>query len=204
MRLSILSATLPAASAAALLAASGLAQQLTGPQWSVEPPAGLAAVGESLASAGDVNGDGFEDLSGNGVGTSSGSVELYLGSPNGPAATPDWSWKSGFSKNATGAAMAGADVNDGGIAGPVEPARTSRSAGPASASTSESATVVRAATAPRASALLLPVIAGALQLAVDRGLGPLVVEAADARLQDLDGLLCGGPATDPVNAHGSA
>lgn len=56
---------------------------------------GLTALG-SLAAA-DVNGDGFDDLlvgrpgAWNEAGESSGGVDLYLGSPAGPAATPDWS-----------------------------------------------------------------------------------------------------------------
>ncbi|HET9299024.1 MAG TPA: FG-GAP-like repeat-containing protein, partial [Candidatus Polarisedimenticolaceae bacterium] len=64
--------------------------------WAVESGILNARYGQVVASAGDVNGDGFDEVL---VGapfldhelTDEGRADLYLGSPTGPAATPAWS-----------------------------------------------------------------------------------------------------------------
>jgi hypothetical protein len=48
-------------------------------------PASIVQFGRFVTSLGDVNGDGFADIA---VGTASGRVLVYYGSPTGPAATP--------------------------------------------------------------------------------------------------------------------
>src|ERR1700752_1224833 len=66
------------------------------PVWEVEGNQEGAWFGRSVAGAGDVNGDGFDDVL---VGVpffdtdweDAGSARLYLGSPTGPSTTPAWS-----------------------------------------------------------------------------------------------------------------
>lgn len=57
--------------------------------WTAEGGQNTAYFGFSVAGAGDVNNDGYDDIL---VGaTGLGKVFLYLGSASGPSATPDWS-----------------------------------------------------------------------------------------------------------------
>jgi hypothetical protein len=76
--------------------------------------------GTALA-AGDVDGDGFEDLlvgspGPGGMGSYPGRVELYLGSDAGLATTPAWVRDGGWPGARFGAALATADVNGDGFA----------------------------------------------------------------------------------------
>jgi hypothetical protein len=68
---------------------------LTGPAWSTESDQAGALFGLSVASAGDVNGDGFSDVivgapSFDGGETDEGRAFVYLGSASGLSATADW------------------------------------------------------------------------------------------------------------------
>jgi len=70
--------------------ASGLA---TSPAWAVEGGVENADLGTRVATAGDVNGDGFADLLV--LGSAYGSNYLYLGSASGPVSLPAWSAGAG-------------------------------------------------------------------------------------------------------------
>ncbi|MEW5763330.1 MAG: FG-GAP-like repeat-containing protein, partial [Acidobacteriota bacterium] len=91
--------------------------------WSTEGNQANAYWGTSLASAGDVNGDGFDDflLGSNGFdtagGANAGKVELFFGSAGGPDATPDWTLEGTQPDGWLGVSAAGAgDVNGDGYA----------------------------------------------------------------------------------------
>jgi hypothetical protein len=72
--------------------ASGLAQE---PAWTVEGSAIGQGLGESTASAGDVDGDGYDDLlisaEDEGDGGGGGCLQLFLGGAGEPALDPAWS-----------------------------------------------------------------------------------------------------------------
>jgi hypothetical protein len=80
---------------AALSGTAALAASAPIPVWITEGDQGASHFGSSVATAGDVNGDGYSDvivgapLHDNGE-TSEGRAFVYLGSPSGLAATPDW------------------------------------------------------------------------------------------------------------------
>jgi len=72
--------------------ATGLAQA---PGWASECNQGGASCGWSVASAGDVNGDGFGDIIVGAINydngePNEGAALVFYGSPTGPSATPDW------------------------------------------------------------------------------------------------------------------
>jgi hypothetical protein len=76
--------------------AAGLAAS---PAWTAESNQGEAMFGVSVASAGDVNGDGYSDVIVGAAGydngqTDEGRVYVYLGSPAGPAISPAWTAES--------------------------------------------------------------------------------------------------------------
>lgn len=90
-------------------------------QYAVAPE---ISFGFSVASAGDVNGDGFDDIL---VGApnyesqpeqaNEGIVYLYLGSEDGPAEDPDWMFECDIANSSCGYAVSGAgDVNYDGYA----------------------------------------------------------------------------------------
>ncbi len=96
--------------------ASGLAST---PDWLIDGSVPMAQFGYSVASAGDVNGDGYSDviigapvyLSGQSVG----HVEVYVGSAAGLASTPAWSATSDQGLTALGWSVGTAgDVNGDG------------------------------------------------------------------------------------------
>ena len=73
-------------------AATGLS---TAPAWTMEVNQGWAYYGRTVGTAGDINGDGYDDilvgarLYDNGQ-TDEGRAYLYHGSPTGPSLAPDW------------------------------------------------------------------------------------------------------------------
>ncbi len=92
------------------------------PAWQIRGDREKILLGQSVANAGDVNGDGYADLL---VGaphydgglTEQGAVFLYAGGPGGPATTPLWSAEGGQAWARLGQAIAGAgDVNGDGYA----------------------------------------------------------------------------------------
>ncbi|MCA9492351.1 MAG: FG-GAP repeat protein, partial [Myxococcales bacterium] len=100
--------------------ASGLAPTAS---WSVESDQQSAWTGRSLAGAGDVNGDGYDDVivgtyGWNGAaGNDEGRADVYLGSAAGLAATPVWTRESGDALSYYALSVDGAgDVNGDGYA----------------------------------------------------------------------------------------
>jgi hypothetical protein len=97
--------------------ASGLA---SAPSWISEGDQPFCYFGKAVASAGDVDGDGYDDVL---VGADAydnplvneGAVFVYRGSPSGLATTPTWSASSGQAFAEFGIAVSSAgDVNDDG------------------------------------------------------------------------------------------
>jgi len=97
-------------------AESGLASS---PDWTGEANQTLANFGVSVASAGDVNGDDYDDVlvgASNGGSNRYGAAYLYLGSPSGPSATADWIGADGVYDSSFGGSVASAgDVNGDGF-----------------------------------------------------------------------------------------
>jgi len=100
---------------------TALASVVLGPWVPAGGQAG-AAFGSSVAPAGDVNGDGYSDvivgapLYDNGQ-ADEGRAYLFLGSANGPAASPAWTWEPNQANAHAGAVVAPAgDVNRDGYA----------------------------------------------------------------------------------------
>lgn len=85
--------------------------------WTTDGDA-YAQLGNAVASAGDVNGDGYDDLAVGAVGyDSAGRVELYLGSPAGLGPTPASTVSLGQEHAHFGTSLGGAgDVNGDGYA----------------------------------------------------------------------------------------
>jgi len=93
--------------------ADGLARD---PAWSVEGQLDYAQLGSSVASAGDVNGDNFDDIiiGAPGYGTG-GRAFVYLGSEVGPSSQPDWIFDGENNGDRLGNSVATAgDVNGDG------------------------------------------------------------------------------------------
>jgi hypothetical protein len=99
--------------------ASGLA---TAPVWTADNDQSFAAFGTSVATAGDVNGDGYADVIVGAPGYSLnfqdfGAAFLYLGSASGPAASPFWVGHALVNGDAFGSSVATAgDTNGDGYA----------------------------------------------------------------------------------------
>jgi hypothetical protein len=92
------------------------------PNWSVQGTEDDARFGWAVASAGDVNGDGYSDViigapHADGGASNEGGAFVYLGSATGLALTPAWTAGGGQIDAAFGHAVAGAgDVNGDGYA----------------------------------------------------------------------------------------
>jgi hypothetical protein len=88
------------------------------PAWTTESNLANARFGQSVATAGDVNGDGYADVI---VGAPANSVEaansyVYVGSSSGPAPTPSWSAFGGFGTLFGYSVATAGDVNGDGFA----------------------------------------------------------------------------------------
>ncbi len=90
------------------------------PSWSFESNSSFAEAGASVATAGDVNGDGYDDvivgIPGWTVASHHGRALVFLGSPSGLSTTPSWT-KDGETTNGTlfgNAVSTAGDVNDDG------------------------------------------------------------------------------------------
>ena len=90
------------------------------PDWSSGAISGCLEIGYSLASLGDVNGDGYSDIIlgspyCSNVETNEGRALVYYGSATGPGATPDWTYEPNQANSHFGISVAGAgDVNNDG------------------------------------------------------------------------------------------
>jgi FG-GAP repeat len=88
------------------------------PDWAAESNQYHAYLGHSVAGAGDVNGDGYDDVV---LGTyqfdhgqnNEGKAFVYYGSPAGPSASPDWTAEGDQIGSYFGIAVAGAGDVDG-------------------------------------------------------------------------------------------
>jgi len=94
---------------------------VSSPAWWAEPDQAQASYGTSVASAGDVNGDGYCDVIvgaphfDNGE-TNEGRAFLYLGTPSGPANSPSWTAESDAGGSLFGSSVGSAgDVNGDGF-----------------------------------------------------------------------------------------
>lgn len=91
------------------------------PPWNAESNFKGAQLGCALASAGDVNGDAFDDLLAtacffDGPETDEGQVRLYLGSSSGLSLTPDWTAEGDAAGIIAGSVLSGAgDLNGDGF-----------------------------------------------------------------------------------------
>ena len=88
------------------------------PDWTYTGTQPLGLIGFSLANAGDVNGDGYEDLLSGGYNWANGEAAeghaiLFYGSPSGPGALPNWEVESNEAGSESGLSVAGGGDLDG-------------------------------------------------------------------------------------------
>jgi hypothetical protein len=88
------------------------------PRWTASGGSGSARLGQSVG-AGDVNGDGYEDVIAGAPRftndqSQEGAVRVYLGSPSGPGAAMSWQVEGNQASSNFGFSVAGADVNGDG------------------------------------------------------------------------------------------
>jgi hypothetical protein len=109
----------PSLTLASLLVGAGLGPS---PAWMAESDQANSAFGTSVATAGDVNGDGFSDVIAGAPKhdqgeTDEGLVLLFLGSLTGPGTTPAWMAESNLAASSFGTCVAPAgDINGDGYA----------------------------------------------------------------------------------------
>ncbi|MCA9757835.1 MAG: FG-GAP repeat protein [Candidatus Eisenbacteria bacterium] len=84
------------------------------PDWETHGDVEDMQLGETVATAGDVNGDGYDDILVGAHRFGNGLVRLFLGSPSGPSPTPDWSYTPGSSGNFGYDIATAGDVNGDG------------------------------------------------------------------------------------------
>ncbi|MBN1657397.1 MAG: FG-GAP repeat protein [Anaerolineae bacterium] len=88
------------------------------PYWEYRGDCPVALAGTSVAGAGDVNGDGYDDIAAGAPGYTGdllreGAVLLFLGSDTGPGPTPDWHAVGGQEDARMGTSVTGAGDVDG-------------------------------------------------------------------------------------------
>ncbi|NOT31211.1 MAG: hypothetical protein HOP15_12255 [Planctomycetes bacterium] len=98
--------------------ASGLAAS---PAWSAEGSQGGARFGSAVSSAGDVDGDGYDDVLVGAAGDDMGALDagrayLYLGSPAGLTSAPVWTVEGDQPGEGLGSALCAGDMNADGYA----------------------------------------------------------------------------------------
>ncbi|MCA9758898.1 MAG: FG-GAP repeat protein, partial [Candidatus Eisenbacteria bacterium] len=89
------------------------------PEWTVEGDTANAFLGISVSTAGDVNGDGYDDVLVGATGysfdeTAEGAAFLYLGTAGGLGTSPDWTLLGGQAGARAGVVACAGDVNNDG------------------------------------------------------------------------------------------
>ena len=102
-----------------LLAGSLSAQPYYSADWITHGPLLISAYGWSMSNAGDVNGDGYDDLIVSSIDIADpedeeGKLYLFYGGPDGLALTPAWTFESNFTQCILGFSTDGGDLNGDG------------------------------------------------------------------------------------------
>ena len=93
-----------------------------GAGWSDHGPLSFSGFGWGMSTAGDVNGDGYEDMIVSAIDYSNpdeieeeeGRIFLYYGGPDGLSETADWTYESNAAVTVLGFSVSGGDVNGDG------------------------------------------------------------------------------------------